>query len=77
MEAFNDKQGVAKNQNIAKRGVNEVESGVYQSHNAGVTPANTTREKLNDGEGTTQAHGTAGLGSHTSTNAGPHSLNLR
>lgn len=74
--AFNDKQGVAKNQNVADRGVNEVASGTYQSHNAGVTPADTTREKLQDGGAATQAHGTAGFGSHTAANAGPHSSNL-
>ncbi|SLM36226.1 hypothetical protein LPUS_05713 [Lasallia pustulata] len=77
--AFNDKQGVAKNQSVADRGVREVESGHYQSHNAGVTPADTTREKLHDGGATTHAHGAAGLGSSTagtSTNAGPHSSNL-
>ena len=82
--AFNDKKGVAENQNVADRGVSEVNTGHYQSHNAGVTPADTTREKLHDGGATTQAHGTAGLGSNagtantvgTSTNAGPHSSNL-
>ena len=80
--AFNDKQGVAKNQNVAERGVSEVESANYQSNNAGVMPADTTREKLRHGGASTHAHGTAataGLESSTagtSTNAGPHSSNL-
>lgn len=85
-ETFNDKQGVAKNQAISERGINEVETGNYQSHNAGVTPADTNREKAYGGHhtnagttggltggttgGTTGIMAGAGLGTNTSTNAG-------
>lgn len=42
-----DAAAQTKNQNIAERGVDEMEHGHYHGTGAGVTPADTSREKVN------------------------------
>ncbi|KAI0582434.1 hypothetical protein PtrSN002B_005700 [Pyrenophora tritici-repentis] len=63
-EATGDKSSAAKNQAIADKGVNEWDQG-YRGHatSAGVTPADTDRERMN----TTNT---------TSTNYGSHNSNI-
>jgi len=45
--AFNDKEGTAKNQHVAERGLREMDDGQYRGTGAGVTPADTRGEKVN------------------------------
>ena len=62
-QASGDRAGVEKNTAIASHGADEIEHGYHRTgHGAGVTPADTDRERLN----TTH---------NTSTNYGSHSTN--
>ena len=67
--ATGDQASAARNQNIASRGVDEFEHGHYHGTGAGVTPADTDRERINraaQGESATVG----------STNYGPHGTNI-
>lgn len=67
--AVGSREGTAKNETVAQRGVDEMERGHYHGTGAGVTPVDTDRERANrvmqgeyDGAG--------------STNYGPHDSNV-
>lgn len=67
--ATGDHDAAARNQNIAIKGVDEIEHGHYHGTGAGVTPADTGRERVN--------RAVQGEASHVgSTNYGPHSTNV-
>jgi len=83
--AFHDDADAARNQQIADSGITEMKSGNKQTHNAGVTPVDTDREKAGysaagPGSTTTTTRTTDTYGGTTgttgSTNYGPHSSNL-
>lgn len=64
----------SKNQAVADRGVDEINSGRYHGTGAGVTPADTATERHNrtaQGEYPSNASGTSGLGS-AGTTMGSH-----
>jgi hypothetical protein len=66
--ATGDHEAAARNQNIASRGIDEMQNGHYHGTGAGVTPIDTERERANrvaQGE-------SASVGS---TNYGPHATN--
>ncbi|KAL1636589.1 hypothetical protein SLS56_001174 [Neofusicoccum ribis] len=77
--AMGSKSGVAKNQAITDRGIDEIQTGRYHGTGAGVTPADTAAERHNraaQGEYPSTTHGTTGFGSsgpaHAGATAGSH-----
>ncbi|KAF2645042.1 hypothetical protein P280DRAFT_504505 [Massarina eburnea CBS 473.64] len=68
--ATGDHEAAARNQNIATRGVDEMENGHYHGTGAGVTPHDTERERINrDIQGESRPVGSTNYGSHA-TNVG-------
>jgi hypothetical protein len=67
--ATGDHAAAARNQNVASRGVDEMEHGHYHGTGAGVTPVDTGRERVNRA-----AQGESAVPG--STNYGPHATNV-